>query len=129
MRSRREWPCTRVRPTEAVTSGDEMMKALLPACALIFAAWAGVAAPAARADVAAPAQEAATGFLDVTSEPPARILIDDADVGQSTPQHRLPVRAGHHKLTLVTSDGARMLTIGFTVEAGQTKKLTLYLAK
>ena len=109
--------------------GDETMKALLAACALIIAARAGVAAPAARADVVPRGQLAATGFLDVTSEPPARILIDDADVGQSTPQHRLPVRAGHHKLTLVTSDGARKLTIGFTVEAGQTKKLTLYLAR
>jgi hypothetical protein len=70
------------------------------------------------------------GFLDVSSEPSgAKILIDDADLGQTTPQHRLPVRVGHHRLTLVTSDGAHKLTVGFTVEAGQTKKLTLYLAK
>ena len=70
------------------------------------------------------------GFLDVSSEPSgAKILIDDADLGQTTPQHHLPVRVGHHRLTLVTSDGAHKLTVGFTVEAGQTKKLTLYLAK
>jgi hypothetical protein len=71
-----------------------------------------------------------TGFLDVSSEPPAaKILIDDADLGQTTPQHHLPVNAGHHRLTLVTSDGAHKLTVGFTIEAGKTKKLTLYLAK
>ena len=70
------------------------------------------------------------GFLDVSSEPSgAKILIDDADLGQTTPQHHLPVRVGHHRLTLVTSDAAHKLTVGFTVEAGQTKKLTLYLAK
>ena len=70
------------------------------------------------------------GFLDVSSEPTgAKILIDDADLGQTTPQHHLPVRVGHHRLTLVTSDGAHKLTVGFTVDAGQTKKLTLYLAK
>ena len=70
------------------------------------------------------------GFLDVSSEPTgAKILIDDADMGQTTPQHHLAVRAGHHRLTLVTGDGARKLTVGFTVDAGQTKKLTLYLAK
>lgn len=71
-----------------------------------------------------------TGFLDVSSEPSgAKILIDDADLGQSTPQHHLPVHVGHHRLTLVTVDGAHKLTVGFTVDAGQTKKLTLYLAK
>src|SRR6266849_6104087 len=106
------------------------MKALLSACALTMLTLAPGAAPAARAGVAAPAQDSVTGFLDVSSEPPgARILIDDGDVGQTTPQHRLPVRVGHHRLTLVTGDGAHKLTVGFTVEAGQTKKLTLYLAK
>jgi PEGA domain len=71
-----------------------------------------------------------TGFLDVSSEPSgAKILIDDADLGQSTPQHHLPVHAGHHRLTLVAGDGVHKLTVGFTVDAGQTKKLTLYLAK
>lgn len=74
--------------------------------------------------------DADTGFLDVSSDPAgAKILIDDADLGQSTPQHHLAVKAGHHRLTLVAGDGVHKLTVGFTVEAGQTKKLTLYLAK
>jgi hypothetical protein len=82
------------------------------------------------ATVVHPAGETDMGFLDVSSEPTgARILIDDADLGQTTPQHHLPVKAGHHRLTLATSDGAHKLTVGFSVEAGQTKKLTLYLAK
>jgi len=103
------------------------MKALLSACALTVIGLAAVARPAA---VVAPAQDNGMGFLDVSSEPPAaKILIDDADLGQTTPQHHLAVRAGHHRLTLVTGDGAHKLTVGFTVEAGQTKKLTLYLAR
>jgi hypothetical protein len=91
----------------------------------------GVPNGSARAAPAAePTGDTDMGFLDVSSEPTgAKILIDDADLGQTTPQHHLPVRVGHHRLTLVTSDGAHKLTVGFTVEAGQTKKLTLYLAK
>jgi PEGA domain len=74
--------------------------------------------------------DADVGFLDVSSEPAAaKILIDDADTGQTTPQHHLAVKTGHHRLTLVAADRAHKLTVGFTVEAGQTKKLTLYLAK
>jgi hypothetical protein len=111
----------------------EMMRILIAACALTGVLLAGVAAPAQpvrAAPVTGPASETDTGFLDVSSEPTgAKILIDDADLGQTTPQHHLPVRVGHHRLTLVTSDGAHKLTVGFTVEAGQTKKLTLYLAK
>jgi PEGA domain len=110
--------------------GDETMKALLSACILAMIGLASVAGVARPASIAAPAQEGGMGFLDVSSEPTgARILIDDADLGQMTPQHHLPVRAGHHRLTLVAGDGAHKLTVGFTVEAGLTKKLTLYLAR
>jgi len=75
-----------------------------------------------------PAAETDVGFLDVSSDPPAKILIDDADIGKLTPQTHYPVRAGHHKLTLVTVDGARTRSFGFTVEAGKTRKFTVYLA-
>jgi PEGA domain-containing protein len=106
------------------------MKALFSASAfvaILLAAVVGLARPRAMADRAGDSE---TGFLDVSSEPSgAKIVIDDADLGQTTPQHHLPVNAGHHRLTLVTSDGAHKLTVGFTVEAGKTKKLTLYLAK
>jgi hypothetical protein len=105
------------------------MKALLWPSALTACLLASLAARA-RSDGPAPTGDADMGFLDVSSEPSAaKILIDDADLGQATPQHHLPVRPGHHRLTLVTGDGAHKLSIGFTVETGQTKKLTLYLAK
>jgi PEGA domain-containing protein len=98
---------------------------------LAAAAILSMVAPAsAGGEMAARTGDADVGFLDVSSDPTgAKILIDDADLGQTTPQHHLPVKVGHHRLTLVTKDGAHKLTVGFTVEAGQTKKLTLYLAK
>jgi hypothetical protein len=100
------------------------------ACVLAMLGLASVAGLAETRSIAAPAQEHGMGFLDVSSEPTAaKILIDDADLGQTTPQHHVPVRAGHHRLTLVAGDGTHKLTVGFTVEAGQTKKLTLYLAR
>ena len=45
-----------------------------------------------------------------------------------TPQPHLELPAGHHKLTLVTLDGARKRTIGFNVEPGQTTTLTIHLS-
>jgi hypothetical protein len=120
-----EWTPARGRLTKG-----ETMKAFLLAsasAAILLAALVPIAAPAAVADRVG---DTDAGFLDVSSEPPgAKILIDDADLGQTTPQHHLPVRTGHHRLTLVAADGSRKLTVGFTIEAGQTKKLTLYLAK
>ena len=106
------------------------MRTLLSTCVLAAQLLAGVAAFGRSLAVTDRAADTDMGFLDVSSEPSAaKILIDDADIGQTTPQHHLPVRAGHHRLTLVTSDGARKLAVGFSVEAGQTKKLTLYLGK
>ncbi len=67
-------------------------------------------------------------FLDVASDPPAHILIDDTDTGKTTPQSRLVLSAGHHVLTLITSDGAHKRTIGFTVNAGQTKTFKIHFA-
>jgi len=68
-----------------------------------------------------------SGFLDVSSEPPAKVLIDDADTGKVTPLQHFPLKAGHHRLTLVTADGTHKRTIGFTVDAGQTTKLSVHL--
>ncbi len=107
------------------------MKALLCVSLLVSVLFAGLLVRAPRAEAATGrAADTEMGFLDVSSEPEgAKILIDEADVGQTTPQHHLAVRAGHHRLTLVTRDGAHQRSIGFTVDAGQTKKLTLYFAK
>jgi hypothetical protein len=68
------------------------------------------------------------GYLDIASDPPAKIVIDGADTGKTTPQHRLELPVGHHKLTLVTLDGKHQRSIGFAVERGQTTQLSVHLA-
>jgi|HubBroStandDraft_1064217.scaffolds.fasta_scaffold00828_10 hypothetical protein len=72
-----------------------------------------------------PGAETGTGFLDVSSDPPAK---DDADTGKGTPQPHLELSVGHHKLTLVRLDGGHNRTLGFKIEAGDTRKFTLHLA-
>ena len=86
--------------------------------------------PGAQASggVADRALQTDTGFLNVGLTPPARVIIDDADTKTVTPQPHLELPAGHHKLTLVTLDGARKRTIGFNVEPGQTTTLTILLS-
>jgi hypothetical protein len=64
------------------------------------------------------------GWLDVTSEPPAEIFIDDADTKLVTPQTHLALPAGHHKLKLVAPGGAQS-KIGFSVAAGKTTSLAM----
>ncbi|HEX4448837.1 MAG TPA: hypothetical protein VH044_18975 [Polyangiaceae bacterium] len=102
------------------------MRTLLTVCAFVGAA---LGAPGARAlavaDRSAPTD---VGFLDVSSDPPAHVLIDDADTQAVTPQPHLELKAGHHKLTLVTLDGARKRTMGFNVEVGQTTRLAIHLS-
>jgi hypothetical protein len=73
-------------------------------------------------------QKAAIGFLDIQSDPAAKITIDDMDTGKMTPQPHLELPEGHHRLTLVTADGAHKKTIGFSIKAGETTKLTLHLS-
>jgi hypothetical protein len=68
------------------------------------------------------------GFLDVASDPPAKIAIDGSDTGKITPQSHLALPIGHHTLTLVEVDGKRQRTLGFTIDRGETTKLTLHMA-
>jgi hypothetical protein len=75
----------------------------------------------------APAQ-GERGFLDIVSDPPAKIVVDGADTGKTTPQHRLELSVGHHKLTLITLDGAHQRSVGFTIDRGQTTQLAFHLA-
>jgi hypothetical protein len=106
------------------------MRTLLTMCTLV------VALASARPSTAAGASgipgglagAADVGFLDVSSDPPAHILIDDADTKAVTPQPHLELKVGHHKLTLVTLDGARKRSMGFNVESGQTTKLSIHLS-
>jgi|SRR5271166_1127675 len=71
---------------------------------------------------------AQTGFLDIESDPPAAITIDDGDTGKFTPQPHLELPVGHHKVTLKTKDGNHKRTLGFNIQAGETTKLTLHLS-
>jgi len=99
--------------------------ALLLACSALLAR-PGVAA--ASLEHGQRAADAETGYLDIASDPPgAKVLIDGTDTGKTTPQPKLALPAGHHKLTLVRADGTSR-SIGFKVEAGQTTKLTIHLA-
>jgi hypothetical protein len=66
------------------------------------------------------------GVLDIRSDPPARIVIDDKDTGKITPD-QVSLKPGHHSLRLVTPDGKLRRTIGFTVEANQVTRLSIHL--
>lgn len=114
-----------VRPSKGETARD--MRTLLTMCTLV-GALLGPPAVQASGAVADRLGQTETGFLSVGSDPPARVLIDDTDTKTVTPQPHLELPAGHHKLTLVTLDGARKRTIGFNVEAGQTTTLTIHLS-
>jgi hypothetical protein len=84
-----------------------------------------LAAPSSPA--AAPSQ-GERGFLDIASDPPAKIVVDGADTGKTTPQHHLELPVGHHKLKLITLDGAHQRSVGFTIDRGQTTQLVFHLA-
>ena len=104
------------------------MRMVLQACAVAGAVLLGAAETGhARAAVCARGIETGFGVLDVSSDPPAKITIDDAEMGKVTPQPHLDLAAGHHKLKLETLDKKHARTIGFTIHEGQTTKLTLYL--
>jgi hypothetical protein len=95
------------------------MKRILAACAMAITLLGGAAS---RAD-------GDPGWLDISSDPPAaEIFIDDADTKTVTPQHHISLPAGHHRLKLVTSDGARERKIGFSVEPGKGTTLSIHLA-
>jgi hypothetical protein len=77
--------------------------------------------------IAAPGESRDEGFLDIASDPPAKIAIDGHATGKVTPQSHVGLAPGRHTLTLVTLDGARQRTIGFAIDRGQTTKLTLHM--
>jgi tetratricopeptide (TPR) repeat protein len=65
-----------------------------------------------------------TGYLEVTCQPEAKVLIDGKDTGLTTPVKgkKLPLAAGKHKLTLVV--GADRFTYPTVIEAGKTVKMS-----
>ena len=81
----------------------------------------GVVAPPASAQVAQQ-PKGEVGYLSVTSEPAAKVFVDDVDTKLTTPVAHFELKAGHHKLTLVSVDGARLdvttaLTLGRILSA------------
>jgi hypothetical protein len=48
-----------------------------------------------------------------------KIFIDGRDTGLNTPQRDLDVRAGSHRITLVTVDGSYKETFSVAVKAGE----------
>ena len=107
------------------------MRTVFPAFSLVLALALGALHQPAQAATGVSGREGLhegpTGFLDIESDPPASIAIDDADTGKFTPQPHLELPAGHHKVTLKTKDGAHKRTLGFNIQAGETTKLTLHL--
>jgi hypothetical protein len=61
------------------------------------------------------------GYLQLSSKPIAKVLIDNVDTGKSTPISSLPVAPGKHKVTFVMGDDK--FTYPITVTAGQTAVL------
>jgi hypothetical protein len=102
------------------------MRTLLTICVLIGAVLGARASWGASPE--RPESQPDSGLLDVSSDPPAHIAIDDVDTKAVTPQPHLELKAGHHKLTLVTLDGSRKRTLGFNIESGQTTRLSIHLS-
>ncbi len=76
-------------------------------------------------DDAAPRGDA--GFLTVTTDPAAKLEIDGADTGKTTPVVRLSLASGKHKVTVTSLDGKTKRTLGVTIVAGEEKRLTVNL--
>ncbi|MCC7073972.1 MAG: PEGA domain-containing protein [Deltaproteobacteria bacterium] len=69
----------------------------------------------------------AQGMLSIASEPTgAKLFLDGADTGLSTPVVDFPVAPGAHTVKLVGADG-RELSTEFTLEAGGSLNLNLTL--
>ena len=96
---------------------------LLAVCALAASLFG---APAQR-PVPWPEPPRDFGVLDVESEPPAEIAIDGAATGLWTPQHRLRLPVGRHKVTLFRREG-HPSSVGIIIRAGETTHVTIHFA-
>jgi hypothetical protein len=91
-------------------------------CALAFAA---VASAAFVTSGDARAQEADSGYVTITCDPPAHVSIDTDDVVGDTPLDHFALAPGHHKLKLVSLDGTEKQTLGFKIVAGEEKHINV----
>jgi hypothetical protein len=74
------------------------------------------------APAAAPA-ELGEGTLMVSSKPPCEIVIDGHATGLTTPQKRIPLTAGPHKITLINGERGIKKTVSVQIEADDSKKV------
>lgn len=112
-----EWP--------ARASIGDMMRAKIHLVAAVGLVAFGLGlgdASDARAQ-SAPAKD--TGYLTVSSIPPAHLLLDGTDTGKVTPIARFEVKSGRHKVTLQTDMTSR--SFGIVVVAGEETKLNVNL--
>lgn len=89
--------------------------------AWVFGTLLGMAAATAGTGARA---DGDTGYLTVTSSPPAHVFIDDTDTGSTTPLTHYALKAGHHRVVLVTDSGTRR-PIGIVIVAGEEKRLNV----
>lgn len=67
------------------------------------------------------------GFLTVKSEPSAHIVIDEKDTGLSTPQIKMKLPVGRHRLTLISPDQKLKRSLGFAIAKDQETKFSINL--
>jgi hypothetical protein len=96
---------------------------------LVFAALAASTSSAFAHEPSRAQSPADVGFLSVTSEPSARIFVDDKDTGLSTPQTRMPLPPGRHRLMLVAPDQKAKKSLGFVITKGEETRLRVSLAQ
>jgi hypothetical protein len=61
---------------------------------------------------------ASLGFLNLGSRPSALVIIDGVDLGQSTPLLAWPLRAGNHKVSLVSAGSTKEVAVD--IRTGET---------
>ena len=94
-----------------------------------FSGQSALASPHARSGATAePGRVAAgdTGFLTVTTDPPAKLIVDDQDTGKMTPVSRLPLPVGKHRVTLAVPGGAQR-SLGVNITKGEETRLRVNL--
>jgi hypothetical protein len=68
------------------------------------------------------AGEAGEGILAIQAKPPCRIFVDDDDTGLTTPQRRLRLPIGTHRITLVNDEHAIRDTFRVRIRPGQVTR-------
>jgi hypothetical protein len=121
---------TRVEARVALDDlGRALEQGVVPACATLEQEWneraAQACAPGQTLSIDGPppvgpppqVEPGAVGYLSVTSQPPAKILVDHVDTGRTTPAS-IPLPPGKHRITFVV--GFDKYTYPATIRSGKT---------